>query len=805
MAVHSSLSNKRLPENGGFSSEGFPSKFKRRRKPCAVRDFPRNCGPSKPNTGIHSPVKCSSMVESCPSNFSEKSDPLASGTNGGRTEGFNKMEKPKIVDDIAEEMGSENEQKLGPLEAVLESAIEKVAEFIALQRGLVASILSEGVDGQKLEENFGADVSLKRVQEKEDNTGVEMKWGDLGDDIYVLSPQDVKLKRFRVKFDGQGGDDLVGSQGTEIIVLEDDDSVSEKDGKICGENRQEPEFLDSDQYEVEKEREDESMDNFTTDENLACVEFKDTSNDEPKNYQTPEELGDLCIAKHDGPERYKVREALIKFEEHYEALKKEWRERKAEMGEGQKGQAYARLAAKRVEAEGMCISVQNPFGHIPGIEIGDTFRFRAQLVVVGLHNHMINGIDYVTIRHEMFATCVVDSGRYENETKTNDSLIYSGQGGNPKIVDKAADQKLIKGNLAMVNSMEMGYPVRVLRKRSGMASYGFGHSNDSEYLYVYDGLYAVTKYWQERDQNGRLVFKFELIRMPDQQRPRLAKPGKLLPHKEICVVHDISQGLEAHKIRAMNGIDDLRPPPFTYINKIIYPNWYRRVEPKGCNCINGCSDSHQCPCVVRNGGEIAFNEKGSIVRSRTIVYECGPNCKCPPSCMNRVSQHRPRIQLEIFKSKERGWGVRTRDDVTSGSFICEYIGELLRDEDAEQRIGHDEYLFDIFDGHNEDGEFKGLVGSRNRDAFAIDACKFGNVGRFVNHSCSPNMYAQEVLYDQDDEEMPHIMFFATRNIPALHELTYNYNYKIDRVCDANGNIKKKHCFCSSRNCKGRMY
>ncbi|XP_075507300.1 histone-lysine N-methyltransferase, H3 lysine-9 specific SUVH5-like [Primulina tabacum] len=327
----------------------------------------------------------------------------------------------------------------------------------------------------------------------------------------------------------------------------------------------------------------------------------------------------------------------MKFEEHYEALKKERKERKAEMGEGQKCKSYAHIeAAERVKAEGMCISVQNPFGHIPGIEIGDTFRFRAQLVVVGLHRQMMSGIDYVTIGGEKFATCVVDSGRYENEAKTNDSLIYSGQGGNPKFVEKAADQKLIRGNLAMANSMDMGYPVRVIRKRmSAMRSYGFGHSNDSKYLFVYDGLYAVTKYWQERDQNG----------------------------------------LETLKIRAMNGIDDLRPPPFSYINKIIYPNWYRRVEPIGCNCINGCSDSRQCSCVVRNGGEIPFNEKGSIVRSRTIVYECGPNCKCPPSCMNRVSQRPPRIQLEIFKTKERGWGVRTRDYVTSGSFICANISE----------------------------------------------------------------------------------------------------------------------------------
>ncbi|XP_073157874.1 histone-lysine N-methyltransferase, H3 lysine-9 specific SUVH5-like [Henckelia pumila] len=923
MAAAESSPKKQLPANG-------KGKFKSRPKPCAVRDFPRNCGPSKPNTATHSLW-------------------------------FKNMETPKILDDISKEMGGQNEQKLGLLEAVWENALEKVAEIIALARefyccfgenalekvaeiialalqkplleamktvedGVVSKILFEGVDGQyfgekfseigvgvqeknntegegvvgevlfksvygnNMEENFGeggANMDLRRVREKvstgtemewddlgdefmetegegvvgeilsksvggqnmdekgsekdpeggpdmnlrsvqeKDNTGLGLEWQDLGDDFYVLSSQGVKfggpcfekglrakalMTENHAKLDGDGAD-VVGYQGTDIIVLEDDDcdgevSISERKGKVCRENLQEPKFVGLDRYEVEKEQ-DESMGNFTTGDNLACVECKDSCNDQPKSYRTLEELVNSCIVKHDRPEGCKVREALLKFEEYFKALQRERKKRKAEMGEEKKGKNNAHIeAAGRVKAEGMWISVRKPFGHIPGIEIGDTFRFRAQLAVVGLHRQMMCGIDYVTIGDEKFATCVVDSGRYENEAKPNDSLIYSGQGGNPKLVDKAADQKLIKGNLAMVNSMEMRYPVRVIRKRmTGMESHVFGHFNDSKYLYLYDGLYMVTNYWQDRDENGSLVFKFELTRMPGQPRPRqtVAKYGKFLPRKEICIIYDVSQGLENRPIRVMNGIDDLRPPPFAYINKIIYPEWYRGVESVGCDCVNGCSDSHQCPCVVRNGGEIPFNEKGSIVRSRTIVYECGPNCKCPPSCMSRVSQHGPRIQLEIFKTKERGWGLRTRDYVTSGSFICEYIGELLQEKEAEQRIGEDEYLFDIGDGHEEYGELEGLVDSGNHDVFAIDAGKFGNVGRFVKHSCSPNMYAQEVLYDHYDKKMPHIMFFATRNIPALHELTCNYNYKIDRVCDVNGNIKKKHCFCGSRNCKGRMY
>ncbi|KAJ4712642.1 Histone-lysine N-methyltransferase, H3 lysine-9 specific protein [Melia azedarach] len=89
--------------------------------------------------------------------------------------------------------------------------------------------------------------------------------------------------------------------------------------------------------------------------------------------------------------------------------------------------------------------------------------------------------------------------------------------------------------------------------------------------------------------------------------------------------------------------------------------------------------------------------------------------------------------------------------------------------------------------------------------FTIDAAQYGNVGRFINHSCSPNLYAQNVLYDHEDKRMPHIMLFAAENIPPLQELTYHYNYVIDQVHDSYGNIKKKICSCGSSECTGRLY
>jgi [histone H3]-lysine9 N-trimethyltransferase EHMT len=100
--------------------------------------------------------------------------------------------------------------------------------------------------------------------------------------------------------------------------------------------------------------------------------------------------------------------------------------------------------------------------------------------------------------------------------------------------------------------------------------------------------------------------------------------------------------------------------------------------------------------------------------------------------------------------------------------MCQYTGEVLEDEEVTQAC-NDEYLFDI--GHKYRDE--NLCWERQ---FTIDGARCGNVGRFINHSCSPNLYAQNVLWDHGDMRMPHVMFFAAENIPLLQELTCDLLY-----------------------------
>ncbi|CAD6250063.1 unnamed protein product [Miscanthus lutarioriparius] len=223
--------------------------------------------------------------------------------------------------------------------------------------------------------------------------------------------------------------------------------------------------------------------------------------------------------------------------------------------------------------------------------------------------------------------------------------------------------------------------------------------------------------------------------------------------------------------------------------------------------------SQKCACTVKNGGGFHFNDIGGLTEGKPLIYECGPSCKCPPTCRNRVSQHGIKFRLQVFKTKSMGWGVRTLDFIPDGSFVCEYVGELLTDEEAQERK-NDEYLFAIgnsyYDAPHWKAEIKAIPSLQNgpseddETVFAV-ALNRGNFARFINHCCTPNLFPQNVLHDHDNISMPHIMFFASEDIPPLKKLSYDYNYQIDKVYDSDGNIKMKHCFCGSNECNGRLY
>lgn len=66
------------------------------------------------------------------------------------------------------------------------------------------------------------------------------------------------------------------------------------------------------------------------------------------------------------------------------------------------------------------------------------------------------------------------------------------------------------------------------------------------------------------------------------------------------------------------------------------------------------------------------------------MYECGPWCGCDRArCQNRLVQRGIRVRLQVFPTDDRGWGVRCRDDLDSGTFVCIYAGERAAPDESE--------------------------------------------------------------------------------------------------------------------------
>ena len=57
------------------------------------------------------------------------------------------------------------------------------------------------------------------------------------------------------------------------------------------------------------------------------------------------------------------------------------------------------------------------------------------------------------------------------------------------------------------------------------------------------------------------------------------------------------------------------------------------------------------------------------------------------------------MKLEVFRCSDpnKGWGLRCLENIPAGTYVADYIGEVMLEEDAENRglnLG-DEYLFQL--------------------------------------------------------------------------------------------------------------
>ncbi|KAM4819608.1 histone-lysine N-methyltransferase, H3 lysine-36 specific [Thomomys bottae] len=217
--------------------------------------------------------------------------------------------------------------------------------------------------------------------------------------------------------------------------------------------------------------------------------------------------------------------------------------------------------------------------------------------------------------------------------------------------------------------------------------------------------------------------------------------------------------------------NDKKPPPYKHI-KVNRPIGRVQIftadlsEIPRCNC----KATDENPCGI-----------DSECINRMLLYECHPTvCPAGGRCQNQCFSKRQYPEVEIFRTLQRGWGLRTKTDIKKGEFVNEYVGELIDEEECRARIRHAQ--------EHDITNFYMLTLDKDR---IIDAGPKGNYARFMNHCCQPNCETQKWSVNGDTR----VGLFALSDIKAGTELTFNYNLE----CLGNG---KTVCKCGAPNCSG---
>lgn len=140
-------------------------------------------------------------------------------------------------------------------------------------------------------------------------------------------------------------------------------------------------------------------------------------------------------------------------------------------------------------------------------------------------------------------------------------------------------------------------------------------------------------------------------------------------------------------------------------------------------------------------------------------------------------------RIQVRRSGVHGRGVFAVQEISAGTTLIEYKGEVISWPEALRRHPHDPkdphhtFYFHVDDKH------------------VIDAKYGGNNARWINHSCDPNCEADEVG--------GRIFIKALRDLHPGEELFYDYGLVIDERYTPK--LKKEYeCRCGAPNCRRTM-
>ncbi|XP_006140572.1 histone-lysine N-methyltransferase SETDB2 [Tupaia chinensis] len=137
--------------------------------------------------------------------------------------------------------------------------------------------------------------------------------------------------------------------------------------------------------------------------------------------------------------------------------------------------------------------------------------------------------------------------------------------------------------------------------------------------------------------------------------------------------------------------------------------------------------------------------------------------------------------LDNHQTIEREFGVQIQQPQEEKSLVCQKQ-QIFCEEPSETKTTSDS-----------------LTKFNKGNVFLLDATKQGNVGRFLNHSCCPNLLVQNVFIETHDRNFPLVAFFTNRYVKARTELTWDYGYEAGTMPE-----KEILCQCGVNKCRKKI-
>ncbi|CAH2063469.1 unnamed protein product, partial [Thlaspi arvense] len=206
-----------------------------------------------------------------------------------------------------------------------------------------------------------------------------------------------------------------------------------------------------------------------------------------------------------------------------------------------------------------------------------------------------------------------------------------------------------------------------------------------------------------------------------------------------------------------------RKPIFIKRNIYVSKKFKKRVKDHGifCSCSSNVCGS-DCNCGV-------------------LLSSCSSSCNCNCECTNKPFQQRRIKKMKLVQTEKCGYGIVADEDINSGEFIIEYVGEVIDEKICEERLWKLK--------HQVETNFYLCQINWN---MVIDATYKGNKSRYFNHSCNPNTEMQKWIIDGETR----IGIFSTRCINKGEPLTYDYQFVQFG--------EDQDCYCGAVDCRKKL-